>query len=146
MKRVLGIDFGHARIGVAASDELQMLAFPVETIANKNTGAVVQRIAQIAKEKDAETIVVGLPRHMNGELGESAAAALELVEKLKTATTCTLLTWDERLTTVAATRALRESGRSARNSRGVVDQVAAQVILQGFLDRMATSSPGSPLE
>lgn len=137
MKRILGVDFGSARTGVAASDELQMLAFPVETIATQNPVQVARRISEIAREKEAGTIVVGVPRHMNGELGTSATAAMELAEKIRDFTTCDVVTWDERLSTVAAARALRETGKSTRQTRGIVDQVAAQMILQGYLDRAA---------
>jgi putative Holliday junction resolvase len=133
-RRILGIDLGRARIGVAVSDELGMLAHPVETIpANANA---MRRIAEIVRDKDAERVVVGLPRHMNGSVGIGATEALAFAEKLKALLPCEVLTWDERLTTTAANRALRESGRKIRDSRGVVDQVAAQMILQSYLDSL----------
>jgi putative Holliday junction resolvase len=133
-RRILGIDLGRARIGVAVSDELGMLAHPVETIpANADA---TRRIAEIVREKDAERVVVGLPRHMNGSVGIGAAEAIAFAEKLRALLPCEVLTWDERLTTTAANRALRESGRKTRDSRGVVDQVAAQMILQGYLDSL----------
>jgi putative Holliday junction resolvase len=133
-RRILGIDLGRARIGVAVSDELGMLAHPVETIpANADA---TRRIAEIVREKDAERVVVGLPRHMNGSVGIGAAEAIAFAEKLQALLPCEVLTWDERLTTTAANRALRESGRKTRDSRGVVDQVAAQMILQGYLDSL----------
>ena len=89
------------------------------------------------REKNAERVVVGLPRHMNGSVGTGAVEALAFVKKLQElllAAKC--VTWDERLTTTAANRALRDSGRKTRNSRSVVDQVAAQMILQGYLDSL----------
>ena len=133
-RRILGIDLGQARIGVAVSDELGMLAHPVETVpASANA---VRRVAEIAREKDAERVVVGLPRHMNGAVGASANDALAFAEKLRAVVSCEVITWDERLTTTAANRALRASGRKARDSRGVIDQVAAQMILQGYLDSL----------
>ena len=132
-RRILGIDLGRARIGVAVSDELGMLAHPVETIPAGNQAAA--RIAELVREKNAERVVVGLPRHMNGTAGEGAAEALAFVEKLRALVSCEVVTWDERLTTTAANRALRESGRKTRESRQIVDQVAAQMILQGYLDR-----------
>ena len=134
-KRILGIDLGKARVGVAVSDELAMLAHPVETIAA--TSDVVARIAEIVTAKEVERVVVGLPRHMNGEMGAGANEALAFAKKLQSRVRCEVVTWDERLTTVAATRALQESGRKARNSRSVVDQVAAQIILQSYLDASA---------
>ncbi len=140
-RRILGIDLGRARIGVAVSDELGMLAHPVETI--PATADAAQRIAEIVREKDAERVIVGLPRHMNGSVGIGATEALAFAKKLEALLPCKVLTWDERLTTTAANRALRESGRKTRDSRGVVDQIAAQMILQGYLDSLpATEIPG----
>lgn len=133
-RRILGIDLGRARIGVAVSDELGMLAHPVETIAA--TGNPERRIAELVREKDAERVIVGLPRHMNGSAGIGATEALAFAKKLQELLPCEVLTWDERLTTTAANRALRESGKKTRHSRGVVDQVAAQMILQGYLDSL----------
>ena len=131
-RRILGIDLGEARIGVAVSDELGMLAHPVETIPAR--GDAAGRIAQIVKDKNAERVVIGLPRHMNGTVGAGAAEALAFADKLRGRVSCEVITWDERMTTLAANRALRESGQTTRSSRGVIDQVAAQMILQGYLD------------
>lgn len=136
-RRILGIDLGRARIGVAVSDELGMLAHPVETIPAR--GDAARRIAEIVREKNAERVVIGLPRHMNGSVGVGAAEALAFAEKLRGCVACEVVTWDERMTTMAANRALRESGQKTRNSRGVVDQVAAQMILQGYLDALQSA-------
>jgi putative Holliday junction resolvase len=136
-RRILGIDLGRARIGVAVSDELGMLAHPVETIPAR--GDACRRIAEIVQEKNAERVVIGLPRHMNGSVGVGAAEALAFAEKLRGFVACEIVTWDERLTTMAANRALRDSGQKTRNSRGIVDQVAAQMILQGYLDSLQTA-------
>ena len=136
-RRILGIDLGRARIGVAVSDELGMLAHPVETIPARGDSA--RRIAEIVREKNAERVVIGLPRHMNGSVGIGASEAVAFAEKLRGSVDCEVITWDERMTTMAANRALRESGQKTRNSRGVVDQVAAQMILQGYLDALQSS-------
>jgi putative Holliday junction resolvase len=136
-RRILGVDLGRARIGVAVSDELGMLAHPVETIPASRDAA--KRVAEIVREKNAERVVIGLPRHMNGSAGESAEEALAFAEKLRGLVSCEVVTWDERLTTVAANRALREGGQKTRNSRSFVDQVAAQMILQGYLDGMQSA-------
>jgi putative Holliday junction resolvase len=136
-RRILGVDFGRARLGVAVSDELGMLAHPVETIPASRDAA--KRVAEIVREKNAERVVIGLPRHMNGTAGESAGEALAFAEKLRGLVTCEVLTWDERLTTVAASRALRDGGQKTRNSRGFIDQVAAQMILQGYLDGLQSA-------
>ena len=142
MKRVLGIDYGKARIGVAVSDELQMLAHPAETISVARTPDSLGRIAVIAREKNVERIVVGLPRHMNGSMGESAEEAQAFAEKLRGIVPCEVLTWDERLSTVAAHRAMREAGKSTRQTRGYIDQVAAQLLLQSYLDSRQVSEDG----
>ena len=136
-RRILGIDLGRARIGVAVSDELGMLAHPVETIPARGNAA--RRIAEIVREKNAEQVVIGLPRHMNGSVGIGAAEALAFAEKLRGCVTCEVVTWDERMTTMAANRALRDSGQKVRNSRAVVDQVAAQMILQSYLDALQSA-------
>ena len=133
MKPILGIDFGRARIGVAISDELVLLAHPVETIAANARAA--KRIAEIVAERNVDHVVVGIPHQMSGETGQAATEALHFVEKLRAILPCKVMTWDERLTTVAANRALREAGKKTRATRGYVDQVAAQMILQGYLDR-----------
>lgn len=133
MTPVLGIDFGRSRIGVAISDELRLLAHPLETIpAGKNAG---KRIAEIVRERKIDHVVVGLPRNMDGTFGAAASEAQKFVQELRALIPCEITTWDERLTTVAAHRALREAGKKTRATRGYVDQVAAQMILQGYLDR-----------
>jgi len=133
MTSVLGIDFGRSRIGVAISDELRLLAHPLETIsAGKNAA---KRIAEIVRERKIDHVVVGLPRNMDGTFGAAASEAQKFVQELRALIPREITTWDERLTTVAAHRALREAGKKTRATRGYLDQVAAQMILQGYLDR-----------
>ena len=135
MNPILAFDFGRARIGVSISDELQMLAHPLETIpANE---APAERIAEIVRERKVDLVVAGIPKRMNGQIGTAATEVLQFVEKLRAILPCPVVTWDERLTTVAAQRALRDAGRKTRHTRGYVDQVAAQMILQTYLDRRA---------
>ena len=141
MKRIMGVDYGTARIGIALSDELQMLAHPSETIAVAKADPLA-RIAAIAQEKNVERIVVGLPKHMNGSAGVSAEEANGFAEKLKGRVSCEVRTWDERLSTVAAHRALREAGKTTRQTRGYIDQVAAQMLLQGYLDSLPQNQGG----
>jgi len=136
VNRVLGVDLGQARTGVALSDELRMLAHPLETIENSSAEKVARRVRQIVAEKEVDCVVVGLPRHMNGSLGPAAEKAQQFVEKLRSLISCEVVTWDERLSTVAAERALRDAGRKTRETRGIRDQVAAQIILQSYLDRL----------
>jgi len=137
MDPILGLDFGRARIGVAISDQLQLLAHPLETIpVNKKT---LSRIAEIVSQKKIDHVVTGVPRQMNGQIGVAATEVLQFVEQLRTILPCPVVTWDERLTTVAAHRALRDAGKKTRQTRGYVDQVAAQMILQSYLDRRAAN-------
>jgi len=136
MNRALGIDLGDARVGVATSDDLGMLAHPLETIQVKS-GGVLKRILELAKEKAVSTIVVGMPRNMDGTFGPAAEKSREFIEKLKAETTCRVVAWDERLTTVSAQRSLHEAGRKAKEHRAVIDQVAAQILLQSWLDSQA---------
>ena len=133
MNPILALDLGRARIGVAISDELQLLAHPLETIPADNQAT--QRLAQIIRERKVDHVVVGIPRQMNGQIGAAATEAIRFVEKLRAVLPCRVATWEERLTTVAAHRALRDAGKKTRDTRAYVDQVAAQMILQGYLDR-----------
>ena len=138
MNPILGLDFGRARIGTAISDELQLLAHPLETIPAGERAPF--RIAEIVREKDVDHVVAGLPKQMNGQIGAAATEVLQFVEKLRAMLPCPIVTWDERLTTAAANRALRDAGKKTRQTRGYVDQVAAQMILQSYLDSRAASA------
>ena len=139
VRRILAVDFGRARIGVAISDELGLLAHPVETIPGARIEAAAKRVAQIAREKNVERVIVGMPRHMNGELGTAAEEAKAFAERLRPLLPCAITMWDERLSTIAANRALRDAGQKTRHTRGIVDQVAAQMILQGYLDSVQSA-------
>ena len=137
MKRALGIDHGEARIGLAISDDLGMLAHPLETIHIKTVPDPLARIAEIVTRDQIGMIVLGLPRNMNGTYGPASEKVKEFAEKLRARVPCEIKLWDERLTSVAAQRSLHEAGRNVKNSREVIDQVAAQLILQGWLDSQA---------
>ena len=133
MNPILGIDLGQARIGLAISDELRLLAHPLQTIpANVDS---IPTIVRIVKERKIDKVVLGIPRHMSGAMGKGAEEAMKFAEKLRSVLPCEIATCDERLTTVAANRALREAGKKTRDTRPIVDQVAAQMILQSYLDR-----------
>lgn len=136
MKKALGIDLGDARVGVAVSDDLGMLAHPLETISTQSTN-VVKRVLALAGERSVETIIVGMPRNMNGSHGPAADKAKAFIEELRRETTLPIMAWDERLSTVSAQRALQEAGRNTRKQKSVIDQVAAQIILQSWLDSQA---------
>jgi len=138
MKPILALDFGRARIGAAISDELQLLAHPLETIpANEQAPS---RVAEIVRERKVDHVIAGIPRQMNGQIGAAATEVLQFVEKLRAILPCPVATWDERLTTVAAHRALRDAGKKTRDTRSYIDQVAAQMILQSYLDRRAANN------
>jgi len=140
MKRALGIDHGDARIGVAISDELGMLAHPLETIHVKEIVDPIAHLAAIVTRDKIGIIILGLPRNMDGSYGPAAEKVRAFAEKLRAACGCEVKLWDERLTSVAAQRSLHEAGRNVKNSRKVIDQVAAQLILQGWLDSQAMLS------
>jgi len=133
MSRTMAVDLGSARTGVAVSDELGMLAQPWKTLPGGE--AALEAVVAAAEEIKPVRILVGLPRNMDGSYGPAAVAAQAFAENLRARVTCPVELWDERLTTVAAQRALRDSGRKARDQRSVVDQVAAQILLQSWLDR-----------
>lgn len=137
MNRALGIDHGEARIGLAISDELGMLAHPLETIRTAETADPVERIAQIVVRDKIGVIILGLPRNMNGTYGPAAEKVRAFGELLRTRIPCEVKLWDERLTSVAAQKSLHASGKNVKKSRTVIDQVAAQLILQGYLDSQA---------
>ena len=142
----LGIDVGKARIGVARSDAHAMLATPVETVARDADGGTdIRRIVEISGELDPIEIVVGLPLALSGGHTASTDDAADFATALATASGVPVRLVDERLSTVSAHSALRTSGRRQKGSRGIVDQIAAVIILQHALDaeRGSTVPPGS---
>jgi putative holliday junction resolvase len=136
MIRAIGLDHGDARIGVAISDELGMLAHPLETIHLKE-GDPLLRIRQIVDANKIGMIILGLPRNMDGTYGPAAEKVRVFADQLKAAVACPVKLWDERMTTKAAQRSLHAAGRNVKQSREVIDQAAAQLILQGWLDSQA---------
>ncbi len=139
-QRILGVDHGDARVGLALSDELNFLAHPLETITVKTTSPI-RRIREIVETREVGLIVVGLPRNMDGSHGPAAAKVNAFAEKLRASIRCPVTTIDERLSTVSAQRSLQEAGRKAHQQRAVIDQAAAQVILQTYLDSQAPPQP-----
>lgn len=142
--RRLGIDVGSVRIGVASSDPDGILATPVETVPRaKDQGpdaADIRRIVSLTDEYEAVEVVVGLPRTLRGERGKAASIAVAFATRLRRAVDpIPVRLADERLTTVTASRAMRESGVNARGQRQVIDQAAAVAILQGWLDERSRS-------
>ena len=137
--RIIGLDYGTKTVGVALSDALGITAQPVETITRKEENKLRKtyaRIEAIIEENDVEKIVVGLPKNMNNTVGERAVKSLEFKEKLEKRTGLPVVMWDERLTTAEAERTLMETGVRRENRKQFLDQMAAVLILQGYLDRM----------
>lgn len=137
--RRIGIDVGSVRIGVASSDPDGILATPVETVPRAKDRGLdapdVRRIVRLVEEYEAVEVIVGLPQTLRGERGRAAKLAVEFAGRLRRRLpSIPVRMADERLTTVTAARALRESGVSARGQRPVIDQAAAVAILQGWLD------------
>lgn len=136
MQRMLGIDYGEARVGLALSDELGLFAHPLETIEVKKIDPA-RRIREIAKREKVALLVLGMPRNMNGSYGPAAEKVTAFAEILRQRTGIEIKFWDERMTSLAAQRALHDAGRRVKGGRKVIDQVAAQMILQGYLDSLA---------
>lgn len=135
--RIMGLDFGSKTVGVAISDPLFITAQGIEIIRRKEENKLRQTLARIEaliQEYQVEEIVLGLPKNMNDTLGERAELTLEFKDKLERRTGLPVHTWDERLTTVAADRAMIEAGVRRENRKEYVDKIAAVFILQGFLD------------
>jgi putative Holliday junction resolvase len=135
--RVLGVDPGSARIGLALSDEIGCMAHPLRTLRAGTETENAKALAEVIREKGCPAVIIGLPRNMNGTYGPAAEKSRSLAATLTPLTDARVILWDERLTTAAATRRLQEAGRTSREQRGVIDQAAAVQILQDWLDGQA---------
>ena len=137
--RLMGLDYGSKTVGVAVSDPLGLTAQGVETVWRKQENKLRQtmaRIEELISEYQVERIVLGYPKNMNNTVGERAVISLEFKEKLEKRTGLPVVMWDERLTTAEAERTLMETGVRRENRKQFLDQMAAVLILQGYLDRM----------
>ena len=135
--RIMGLDYGSKTVGVAMSDPLGITAQAVETIWRKDENKLRKtcaRIEELISEYEVERIVLGLPKHMNNDLGERAKKALAFGEMVKRRTGLEVVMWDERLTTVEAERTLIENNVRRENRKQYIDKIAAVFILQGYLD------------
>jgi putative holliday junction resolvase len=133
--RVLAVDPGSRRIGLALSDEARILASPLGTLEAEPAATLAERLAAVAKEVGAVELVVGLPRNLDGGSGDAAASARSLVDRLKRSTRLPVSLQDERLSSVAAERHLVGQGVRREKRKGLVDQLAATLILESFLER-----------
>lgn len=134
MKRIMALDVGERRIGVAVSDPLGVIARTLAVVPRKTDEDAIARIKALLDEQAAGRLVVGHPRLLSGEVGSQARAVEAFVEKLATVTDVPVEMWDERLSTVSAARLLAERGQSTRKQKVRIDAVAAAVILQDYLD------------
>ena len=134
MGRILALDVGEKRIGVAVSDETATLARPLTTITRASRREDYGRIAQLAAEQRAERVVAGYPRSLSGAEGPQAQRVRRYVEALAQGLSVPVEMWDERYTTVVATERLRDAGSRRRRDRGQLDAAAAAVLLQDYLD------------
>ena len=136
--RILGLDFGTKTVGVAVSDTLLITAQGVEIIRRKDENKLRQTLARIEElivEYEVEEIVLGLPKNMNATEGIRVELTNDFKDKLERRTGLPVIMWDERLTTVAADKAMMEAGIRRENRKDYVDMIAATLILQGYLDR-----------
>ncbi|MBI2104902.1 MAG: Holliday junction resolvase RuvX [Candidatus Omnitrophica bacterium] len=139
--RVLGLDVGDRRIGIAVSDPLGLTAQRVSVLERRGMSRDLEAVQALAEQYGASAVVVGLPLTMRGERGVQAGKVTAFAEALRRRVAVPVEFVDERLTTVQGARALRETGASRRARKAAIDQVAAQLILQDFLDRRRQSEP-----
>jgi putative Holliday junction resolvase len=132
--RILALDHGTRRIGVAVSDELKMIATPLEYIPADPMDKVVERLAQLIREKEVELILIGMPRNMDGTFGPAADKVNAFIALLQPHIATPIKKWDERLTSVMANRALLEGNVRRQDRKQKVDKMAAAILLQSYLD------------
>lgn len=135
--RILAIDHGTVRMGIALSDEMQLIARPLEFIPADPFADFLARLKELIRQYQVELILVGMPRNMNGSYGPAALKVKEFVAVLNESITVPIKTWDERLTSVQAHRFLSESGVKSSKRREKVDQSAAAILLQSYLESLS---------
>lgn len=143
--RIMGLDYGSKTVGVAVSDALLLTAQGVETITRKDENKLrrtLARIEELCVSYEVGEIVLGLPKHMNNDVGDRAEQSLAFKEMLERRTGLPVHMWDERLTTVFANRVLEESNVRREHRKEYIDKIAAVLILQGFLDMRANRENG----
>jgi putative holliday junction resolvase len=136
--RILAIDHGSKRMGIAVSDELKVIAQPLEFIPAEPFGALVERLKQIVRDKDVELILVGMPRNMDGSYGPAAVKVQEFVTALKDNIAVPIRFWDERLTSAMANRLLIQGNVRREQRKEKVDKMAAAILLQSYLDGLGS--------
>ncbi len=143
--RILAIDHGTVRMGLAISDELGMLAHPLDFLPAEPMADFLDALRKLLREREVSLILVGMPRNMDGSYGPAAQKVQEFVHLLRETLVTPVRTWDERLTSVQAHRMLAERGTREKERRGRVDSTAAAVLLQSYLDsELAAGGPATP--
>jgi putative Holliday junction resolvase len=132
--RILALDHGTKRIGVAVSDETKTIAQPLEFIPAEPFADFLERLRQLIREKEVDLILIGLPRNMDGSYGPAALKVRAFVAALQNAVTTPIKTWDERLTSAQANRVLIQGNVRRKKRKEKVDQTAAAILLQSYLD------------
>jgi putative Holliday junction resolvase len=144
--RILGLDVGERRIGVAIADEGVRVALPVAVVERREPSADLDAIARLVQEQGAEAVVIGLPISLNGSLGPQAQTVKAFGQELATRLALPIEYWDERLSTVEARRRLASAGRRGPKAKARRDAAAAAIVLQSYMDSQAQSSPSAPFE
>ncbi len=135
--RILALDHGTRRIGIAISDELKMIAQPLEFVPAEPFADFLNRLKELLRDKEVELILVGIPRNMDGSYGPAALKVQDFVAAVKNAVTVPIQTWDERLTSVQANRVLIQGNVRRDKRKQKVDKMAAAILLQSYLDSVA---------
>ena len=146
--QLIALDYGEARIGVAGSDALGLLAHPLETVASQPRGVALARIASIYRDRKATAVVIGLPIREDGTAGAAASKVQAFAASLKPylPAEAVLLYQDEYRSTVEATARLQASGKRTKSHQPLIDQAAAVVILQNYMDALSAAQPGVPAD
>jgi len=135
--RILAVDYGKRRVGVAISDPTGSIAFPLKTIDRKNSPRSMEaQIASVVREHDVTRVVIGLPLTQRGERGTRAVEVESFMSGLKHLINCRVITWDERYSTARAIKVIHEIGEKTGKDKGKVDRISAAIILQNYLDAM----------
>jgi len=135
--RILALDHGTKRIGIALSDELKMIAQPMEFVLTEPFTDFVKRLKEIIREKEVELILIGMPRNMDGSYGPAALKVQQFIAVLKDLVAIPIKTWDERLTSAQAQRFLIQGGVRRQDRKEKVDKMAASILLQSYLDSLS---------
>jgi putative Holliday junction resolvase len=144
MKRILGIDFGERRIGLALSDPLGIIAQPFLTFDTQKDGDIFKKIEELIEEKGIEEIVLGMPRNMDGTIGEKGKVVQEFSQMLSSRVKIPIIFRDERLSSVESLRVLRDAGAKLHKYKKSVDKLSAALILQGYLNSLKRKEDEKP--